>query len=104
MNDYDVVITEVAQQDLREIIGAILKVFKNVLLAQKSITKIGLAISNLEKAPFGNYLVNDERLVTMGIRKLMIDKYIVFFIASEKDKSVSVVRIIHDQRYWVGLI
>ncbi|MFA7076947.1 MAG: type II toxin-antitoxin system RelE/ParE family toxin [Syntrophomonas sp.] len=106
MKEYDVIITEAAQQDLREIMETIIKVVKEASASQVQnlINQMELAILSLEKAPFGNSLVSDERLVTMGIRKMMIDKYIVLYIASEKDKSAAVVRILHDQRHWNDLI
>lgn len=102
MKDYDIIISAPADQDLREISGDIVK--KHPEKWQKEINNIGATIHNLDKIPFSNALVSDERLVTAGIRKVLIDKYIVFYIASEKDKTVSVIRILNLRRNWANLL
>lgn len=102
MKAYDIIITVPAEQDLREITNDIIKKQRETML--KEINKIGDAIYNLDKTPFGNALVNDERLVTIGIRKVMIDKHIIFYIASEKDKTVSVIRILRLRRNWANAL
>lgn len=104
MNQYEVIISEKAQQDLREIVANITRQAQQKLRVEENVNNLAEIISNLARAPFRHPLVNDERLVTAGIRRLEIDNYIVFFIASEKEKTVSVIRILHDQRYWTDLI
>lgn len=104
MKAYDIVITGPAEQDLREITDDIVKKHKETTFTQKAIDKIGDAINNLDKIPFSHSLVSDEKLVTTGIRKIIIDRYVVFFIASEKDKTVSVVRILNLRRQWANLL
>ena len=104
MKGYDIIITEPAEQDLREITDDIVKEHKETLFTQKTINNIADVIYNLDAIPFSNALVSDEKLVTTGIRKLMIGRYIVFYIASEKDKTVSVVRILNFRRNWDNLL
>jgi len=104
VKDYDIIITGAAEQDLIEITNYIIKKHGETPFARKVINKIGDAISNLEKLPFNHALVNDEKLVTTGIRKVMIDNYIVFYIASEKDKTVSIVRVLNIRRNWDDLL
>lgn len=100
---YNVVLTEPAEQDLGEITGDIFKKHGKSF-NQKLINRINDIINSLQKIPFNNMLVSDERLVTTGIRTVTIDNYLIFYIASEKDKTVSIVRILSFRRNWAHLL
>lgn len=49
-------------------------------------------------------LVVDERLTALGIRKLIVENYIVFYVISKKDESVTVIRILYGKRDWEYLL
>jgi plasmid stabilization system protein ParE len=102
VKDYDIIITVPAEQDLREIIGDIVRKHQETPLQE--INNIRDKIYALDTTPFSNTLVSDERLVTTGIRKIIIDEYIIFYIASEKDKTVSVIRVLRLHRQWENLL
>ena len=104
MKGYDIIVTGPAEQDLREITDDMVGKNDEMPCIEKAISAIGDIIGNLANTPFNNALVSDEKLVTTGIRKMMIDNYIIFYIASEKDKTVSVVRILNFRRYWTNLL
>lgn len=104
MKEYSVFITAPGEQDLHEITQDIVNKYKGTPLAGKTVKKLGDTISGLDKSPFRNVLVNDEKLVTAGVRKIIMDNYIVLYIASEKDKTVSVVRILNLRRNWADLL
>ena len=104
MNGYDVIITGPAEEDLSVITNDMVRKHEEMPCIEKVIRAIGDIIGNLAKNPFNHALVSDEKLVTTGIRKVMIDNYIVFYIASEKDKTVSVIRILNFRRYWDKLL
>ncbi|MEA4923705.1 MAG: type II toxin-antitoxin system RelE/ParE family toxin [Syntrophomonadaceae bacterium] len=101
---YDIVLTEPAHKDLIEITGDILKKHGQTSLAQKLVNQIADTIDDLEKTPFRHALVSDEKLVTNGVRTVMLDNQIVFYIASEQDKTVSIVRILDFRRNWDTLL
>jgi plasmid stabilization system protein ParE len=101
---YDIIVTEPAQADLYEMTINIGRKYEDMPLAGEAISAISDTIDNLVRNPFNNSLVSDEKLVTSGIRRVMIDNYILFYIASEKDKTVSVVRILNFRRYWEDLL
>lgn len=103
MSGFQVMISEAARQDLQEIMSSI-KNLKDPVRIQESTNKLETVVSSLGEEPFRRPLVNDEKLVTAGIRKLKVDEYIIFFVASEKEKTVSTVRILRDQRHWANLI
>jgi plasmid stabilization system protein ParE len=97
---YNIVLTEPAEQDLIEITGDIFKKHGKSSLAQKLMNQFAITIDDLEQTPFNHALVSDEKLVTNGVRTIMMDQHIVFYIASEKDKTVSIVRVLDFRRNW----
>ncbi len=104
MSKFKVLVTEPAGGDLRELMEQFIKVRKDDILTQRLLADLENAHDDLSLRPFGYSLVNDEKLVTAGIRKLSLDNYIIFFVASEKDKTVSLLRILPPQRIWAGLL
>jgi|GEM_PF-2649298 Plasmid stabilization system protein len=101
---YNIVLTEPAEQDLIEITGDIMKKHGKTSVAQKLVNQLADTIDELEKTPFSNALVSDEKLVTSGVRTVMLNKQIVFYIASEKEKTVSIVRVLDSRRNWDTLL
>ncbi|MFW6282399.1 MAG: type II toxin-antitoxin system RelE/ParE family toxin, partial [bacterium] len=89
MSKYDIEITKPAENDLLEI-G---KYISNELLepdrAMKVVDKIATAIFKLEEMPLRHPIVSDDKLASKGIRKFIIDNYIVFYIVNEKNKLVT---------------
>jgi toxin ParE1/3/4 len=72
--------------------------------ARKIIGRIAEAASHLEQMPFRNGLVRDARLAANGIRHLFIDSYIVFYVISEKEETVTIIRILYGKRHWSSLL
>lgn len=103
MNSYHIVITEPAELDLQGIADYIAKDLREPTTAQRVVTIIGEAIIDLEHLPLRNALVRDERLANQGMRMLIVDSYIVFYVVSEQDKTVIIVRILYGKREWVNL-
>lgn len=104
MNTYNIEITEPAERDLYEIMAYVSKELLEPNTAKKIISKIAEAIGSLEEFPLRNGLVADERLSHKGIRKIMVDNYIIFYIVTEERKTVTVVRILYSKRNWMGLL
>lgn len=101
---YNLVLTDPAEQDLIALTNDIIKKHGKTSFAQKLINQFAETIEELEKTPFNNALVTDEKLVTNGVRTLMFNQQIVFYIASEKDKTVSIVRVLDCRRNWDTLL
>ena len=104
MNKYNIEITEPAENDLNEIGYYIKYDLLEPEIALKTIEKISNKILELEYMPFRNELVKDERLSLQGIRKLIIDNYIVFYNVSENVKMVTIIRILYAKRNWIDLL
>ncbi|MCH5139182.1 type II toxin-antitoxin system RelE/ParE family toxin [Clostridiaceae bacterium UIB06] len=104
MSTYDIQITEPAEKDLYEIGAYISKELLEPDIAKKVILEIAKGINSLEDMPLRNALIDDERLSYKGIRKIMVDNYIVFYIVTEESKTVTIIRILCGRRDWMKLL
>jgi len=104
MSTYNILITEPAEEDLYEIGAYISKELLEPENAKKVILKIAKGINSLEDMPLRNALVVDERLAIRGIRKIIIDNFIVFYIVTEENKTVTIIRILYNRRDWLNLL
>lgn len=104
MSTYDIQITEPAERDLYEIGAYISKELLEPETAKKVISKIAKGVNSLEDMPLRNSLVDDDRMAYKGIRKIMVDNYIVFYIVTEESKIVTIIRIVYSRRDWINLL
>lgn len=104
MKKYKVLMTQPAANDLKGISDYIVRELREPTIAQKLVSKIKAAVMSLEQMPTRHALVSDEKLPFQGIRKLMVDNYIIFYVISEKEAKVTVVRILYGKRNWAKLL
>lgn len=104
MKQYKILMTGPAVDDLQSMTRYIADELHEPATAKKLVGKIREAVMSLAGMPTRHAVVVDERLATLGIRKLIVENYIVFYVISEKDETVSVIRILHGRRDWEHLI
>jgi len=104
MDQYRVLITRSAQNDLMDISSYIRDELKEPAIAIKLVEKLKVSIMSLSTFPLRYNLVVDERLSAQGFRKFIIDNYLVFYLVSEKEQTVNVVRILYGKRDWEHLL
>lgn len=104
MSMYDIQITEPAEKDLYEIGAYISKELLEPEIAKKVFSEIAKGVNSLEDMPLRNALVADDRLDYKGIRKIMVDNYIVFYIVTDESKTVTIIRILYSRRDWINLL
>jgi len=104
MKQYKVLMTEPAVEDLQLIARYIADELLEPAIAKKLVGKIKEAVMSLAKLPARHSMVTDERLSAQGIRKLLVENYIVFYVTSERDGAVTVLRILYGRRDWEQLI
>ncbi len=100
MARYRVDVSDPAESDLRDIIRYISAQLSAPMTATKMIDVIEEAIAGLADMPQKCPPITDERLASMGYRKLVVKNYIVFFTIDEKSKVVDVERILYARRDW----
>ena len=104
MKQYKVLMTEPAAIDLQSITRYIADELLEPVTAKKLVSKIKEAVVSLAKLPAPHTLVADERLAAQGVRKQIVENYIVFYVISEKNNTVMVIRILHSRRDWEHLL
>lgn len=104
MDIYKIQITESAENDLRAVGLYISNELLEFSIAKKVVSKIGESIIKSEKLPLRNALVSDDRLALQGIRRILVDNYIVFYIVTEETKTVTIIRILYNRRDWINLL
>lgn len=104
MKRYRILMTEPAADDLQEIARYVSRELREPAIAQRLIGNINEAVMSLTEMPTRYATVADERLAAQGIRKLPVEKYIVFYVVSEQDGTVTVIRILYGRRDWEQLL
>ena len=104
MANYRVEVSEPAEKDLRDIIRYIASQLSAPVSAIKMMNIIEDALMSLAHIPQKCPTVSDERLASMGYRKLLVKNYIAFFSIDEKEKVVNVERILYTRRDWLRIL
>jgi toxin ParE1/3/4 len=100
MKQYRILITKPAADDLLEIAEYIGGELRDPANANKLVGDIKKAVMSLAQMPTRHAIVADERLAACDIRKVPVGKHIVFYMVSEKDGTVTVIRILYGKRLW----
>ncbi len=104
MDKYSIVITKPAELDIEEIVRYIATEILAPATADGLLQRFSETVITLEELPYRNGLVRDERLALQGIRKIMIDNYLVFYTINEKHKTVTIIRILNVRRNWLDIL
>jgi len=104
MAKYRVDISEPAEEDLRDIVRYISVQLSVPVTAMKMMEAFEEALSKLSDMPRGYPLLRDDRLASMGYRRVDINNYTAFFTIYEKEKVVDVERILYSRRDWANLL
>lgn len=104
MNKYSVEVTDTAQSDIKDIVLYISLELKNPLSAKRLLTKFRENILSLEEMPKRQNLVKDKFLSNRGIRKVLVDNYMIFYVVDDTNSKVTVIRTLYSRRDWKSLI
>lgn len=103
-NNYTIKVTTKAADDLDNIYRYI----SQELFATSSVTnildRIEKEIMRLREFPFSCNYVADEYLRNKGYRKLIVDNYIVFYLAQEEMKQVIIIRVLYGKQKYENLL
>ncbi len=104
MKSYKVLMTKPAAHDLQGIAAYIANELREPSIAKKLVGRIKEAVMSLGGMPTRHALAADENLAAQGIRWLMVDNCMVFYVVSEKNAMVAVIRILYGRRDWINLL
>ncbi|MCL2860510.1 MAG: type II toxin-antitoxin system RelE/ParE family toxin [Oscillospiraceae bacterium] len=104
MNKYKINITVPALDDLDEIVYYIAENLKEPNIARKFFDKIINSIYKLEQNPKMYAVIQNEDLKINNYRKLIVNKYIVFYRVVDESNTVEIDRIMYGGRDWENLL
>ncbi len=102
--NYTLRIMKPAQTDLREIYRYIAVDLRNPVAASRRITLIDEAIRSLKSKPDRFPCVMDSYLASKGFRKIVMKNHLIFFVIREKERTVSIMRVLYGRRDWLRLL
>ncbi len=104
MKEYEVVISQKVMSDMQDIVNYISTQLYDVESAKRLVEKVEKAIISLSHMPNRNALLKDEEFSLKGIRRIIVENYVIFYICSEQNALVSIIRIAYNKRNWKDLI
>lgn len=101
---YDIHITYAAEKDLNSVADYIEFVLLDPMAADDLLEEAENKISDLSIFPKKFALVDDPVLKTWGIRFLLVKNYIAFYVISEENHTVYIVRFLYGKRDWITIL
>ena len=101
---YKTIITEPAEQDIRQAAWYIAREIQNPAAANRLLDDIEIAVASLRETPKIHALVKNEELASLGFRILPVRKYLIFYIVRDDKKLVMIERFLHSRRDWIHII
>lgn len=95
---YSVVLTEAARSDLSAIFKYIAVELQSVQNASAQLSRIEKAIASLDQMPERYRVYDKKNLRERNLRIMPVDNYLVFYIPSHGDLTVTVIRIMYGGR------
>lgn len=104
LTEYKVVIELPAQKDLQGILRYITDTLKEPEVAKRIYTSIKEQVLTLSHTPLRHNVVQDQPYAAIGVRKLLVENYIAFYIINEAKYEVHVLRILYNRREWQNIL
>ena len=99
---YNLLITKTARNDLIDAANYIEYSLKNPIAADNFLDAIEEHIDKLTVFPDKHPVVDDPVLASWGIRFIVVNNYMVFYIVD--NSTVRVIRILYGKRNWVSIL
>ena len=104
MDEFNINITEPAENDLRDIAKYISSQLNAPEAALNIIREIRKTLLNLKENALIYPYVRDDRLATLGYRSVTTKNYTSFYVIYEKENKVYIDRILYSRRDWKNII
>lgn len=103
-DDYSVRYAPEATEDLREIYSYIAFDLRESDTAVKQINRIRKEVRSLNFMPSRYVIVDWEPWKSMGMHKLPVDNFIVFYTVDSESMTVTIIRIVYGGRDMEGIV
>lgn len=97
-DSYSIIYSPKAKEDLKEIYSYIAFTLLVPGTAESQVNRIRNTIRSLDFMPLRNPIVDWEPWKSMGIHKLPIDNFIIFYLVDSNFSIVTVIRIVYGGR------
>ncbi|MCQ2010943.1 type II toxin-antitoxin system RelE/ParE family toxin [Sporolactobacillus sp. STSJ-5] len=104
MSTYKLMMSIPAVNDLQEISRYIAKELQEPETAEKLIARFKRTVMSLSELPTRYPCVTDRYLASLGIRRIVVDHYLVFYLIHKEKRVVSIIRILYGKRNWEHLL
>lgn len=104
MKPYTIEVTRSAEKDIIKTLDYITYVLMNPDAAGDLLDKTGKTIESLQAYPERFPLVDDAVLRGLGIRFIVVNNYLVFYMIDEEKHCVNVIRFIYNKRDWITML
>ena len=102
--EYKVKLTDIAHEDIADIVQYIAKDLKEPLIARKMYTKIVDELKKLKTMPQRHALAIDTHLHSLDVRPFYIENYIAPYTILEEKNTVLILRVLYARRDWKNLL
>ena len=102
--NYDIHITGKAELDLNEAADYIEFTLLNPQAADDLLDKVDEEINKLSYMPEKHKVVEDPVLAAWGIRLIVIDSYLAFYVIDNGAGIVHIVRFLYSRRNWISIL
>lgn len=104
MADFKVIIGEAAEKDLISIFSYISDTLLEPTTAKRIFQSIRERMFSLSQMPERHQIILEGPYDMLGIRKLPVENYTVFYLVNEAAREVHIIRILYNRREWQNLI
>ena len=101
---YRVRITDPAAEDISSIINYINSILNNPAAAADHLAEIEKAINSLKEMPGRYPKAEDKYLDSRKIRYRTVKNYCIFYTISDREKMVTVIRVLYARSSWKDLL
>lgn len=104
MEQYDVIVYDSAQDDIRDAVGYVSRTLLEPDTARGLLLRFQEEILSLANIPERFSLVSDPYLASLGFRVTSVGNYLIFYTVRREARKVDVVRVIYGKRNWIKLV
>ncbi len=101
---YGIHITRSAEKDILDAADYIEVVLKNPTAADHLLDEVDRHINSLSELPERIPLVNDTVLASWGVRFVIINNYLAFYVVDKTNAKVTVVRLLYQKSNWKAIL
>jgi plasmid stabilization system protein ParE len=104
LKKYKIEIENAAERDMYDILSYITETLKEPALALRIYKSIKEQIGKLSTMPARSRIVDDHPYASIGVRRLWVENYVVFYVIDETVLTVHLIRVLYNRREWQSIL